>query len=81
MRSQFRLELWLHTVVSSLQNWGCGLVTGLGKNSRSLIFAVRRQSAKTAKIMRLENLALYGISLATARASRSDSLAYCYTDN
>ena len=27
----------------------------------SLIFAVRDQSAKTAKIMRLENLALYGI--------------------
>ena len=27
---------------------------------RSLIFAVREESAKTTKIMRLENLALYG---------------------
>ena len=31
-----------------------------GKFSRSLIFAVRDGSAKTAKIMCLENLALYG---------------------
>ena len=29
-------------------------------NSRSLIFVVREESAKTAKIMRLENLVLYG---------------------
>ena len=37
--------------------------------SRSLIFAVGNESAKTAKIKRLENLALYGSS--EARPSRA----------
>ena len=39
-----------------------GLPGNLAKKvSRGLIFAVRDKSAKTAKIMRLENLALYGM--------------------
>ena len=37
------------------------IATSILKKFASLIFAVRDQSAKTAKIMRLENLALYGI--------------------
>ena len=31
MRSELYLELWVHMVVSSVQSWGCGLETGLGK--------------------------------------------------
>ena len=74
MRSELCLELWLHAVVSSVQSWGCGLETRLRKISRSLIFEVRGQSAKSTKIVRLENLALYGNVTITNEANGKTTL-------
>ena len=50
-------------LIPRTKHYGLGNQTRHGiEVSRSLIFAVGNESAKTAKIKRLENLALYGIN-------------------
>ena len=51
-------------LIPRTEHYGLGTRQGMVyiEVSRSLIFAVGNESAKTAKIKRLENLALYGIT-------------------
>ena len=72
--SQVAQEHSLVLIPKTERSWSGNQTRHGWKVSRSLIFAARFESAKTAKIMRLENLALYGTSLREVLAAHLQTI-------